>query len=422
MRNETKTRRGTLAASKPHFEQVVPPGASKAREERGSAKPGQMSVVVVKDFAALEACLPAWEKLVDAALEPNVFYEPWMLMPAFRAFGGGKNIQCVLISTLDPARPLGPPILCGFFPLEIQSHYRGLAKKLPIKTLSLWRHPRCYLCTPLLRTEYARECLSAFFDWLGAGTHGCPLMEFGLINGDGPFHQLLIDYLYENPRITCITDRFTRALLRPAPVAEPYVRTAVYSKHRRLRRKEARLAESGRLEYVALGPDANARSWVEDFLRLEASGWKGQEGSAFASNEVDREFFVTIATEAFHRGRLMMLALRFNGRPIAFKCSFFAGPGSFAFRIAFDEEYARFSPGALLELENIRQLNARPGIRWMDSCADPDNPMKNWLWLDRRTIPTMLVGTGRSPGDLVVAVIPLLRWLNRKLFLRKLRS
>ncbi len=428
MTNETKTRKETLVGSMPRDRRVLRLQIESGGEVRRSGgefvtDKKKMSVEVIKDVEALEAHLPALEKLVEAAIEPNVFYEPWMLTPAIRAFGPGKNLQFVVISTPDPESSGKSPLLCGLFPLEVHTHYNGLAKRLPIKTLSMWRHPRCYLCTPLLSARYARDCLSLFFEWLATRTHGCSLMEFGHTNGDGKFAQLLADYFYENANLTCVTDCYTRALFRPSTDALQYVREAVSPKHRRvLRSQEARLAGSGRLEYLTLGPDDDARSWIEQFLKLEASGWKGREGSAFACSEPDRTFFFTAAMEAFRRGQLMMLALHFNGRPIAYKCNFLSGPGSFAFRIAFDEAYARFSPGVLLELENIRQLHERPELRWMDSCADPDHFMKNWLWLDRRTIPTQVVGTGRSSGDLMVAAIPMLRWLNRKLLRRPLEK
>jgi len=110
--------------------------------------------------------------------------------------------------------------------------------------------------------------------------------------------------------------------------------------------------------------------------------------------------------------------MRLDGRPIAHKCNFLSGPGSFAFKIAFDEKYARHSPGVLLELENIRRLHTQSKIRWMDSCADPSHPMLNRLWPDRRTIQDVVVGAGRPLGDWVVATAPLLRLLNRKLLRR----
>jgi hypothetical protein len=110
----------------------------------------------------------------------------------------------------------------------------------------------------------------------------------------------------------------------------------------------------------------------------------------------------------------MMLALRLNGEPVAMKFNFLSGEGSFAFRIAFDEAQSRYSPGIQLEMENIRRVHARPEIKWMDSCAIPDHPMINRLWVERRTIQTLVVPTGKGPGDLVVSLMPMIRWLNRK--------
>jgi hypothetical protein len=381
-----------------------------------------MSVVIVDDLTALEKSVAAWEELAANAVEPNVFYEPWMLMPALRAYGGASRFLFALIQTPDPARPLGPPLLCGFFPLELKDYYHGTSRKLPLKTLCLWRKPEMiYLCTPLIRAGYGREALAAFFEWLGAGDHKCSLMEFGFVTGEGPFHHLLLDYLNESPKSTHVTEAFTRALFRPAADAEDYMRSSLPRFRRKeLRRQEKRLAETGRLEYTALEQGDDADALFEEFLEFEANSWKGKSGRAIVCSEADRKYFLEIARGAFRRGKLMMLALRFNSRPIAYKLNFLSGVGSFAFKIAFDEEYARYSPGVLLELENIRLLHERPQIRWMDSCADPDRFMINRLWTDRRAIQTMVLSTGKPQGDLALAALPLLKWGNRLIFRRDL--
>jgi hypothetical protein len=398
------------------------------REVAVTTDGAKMSVVIVDDLTALEKHVAAWEELAAAAIEPNVFYEPWMLMPALRAYGGAGRLLFALVQTPDPARPLGPPLLCGFFPLELKGHYDGISSRLPIKTLCLWKKPEMiYLCAPLLRAGYGREALAAFFDWLSAGGHDCSLMEFGFVTGEGPFHHLLLDYLNQHLKFTYVTEAFTRALFRPAADAEDYVRSALGRFRRKeLRRLEKRLAETGRLEYATLDPDVGGAggddvdTWIEEFLEFEAKSWKGKGGRALVCSGTDRKYFVEIAREAFRRGKLMMLALLFNGRPIAYKVNFLSGAGSFAFKIAFDEEYARYSPGVLLELENIRLLHDRTQIKWMDSCANPDRFMINQLWTDRRAIQTLLISTGKRQGDLVVAAIPLLKWGNRRIFRRDL--
>jgi len=373
------------------------------------------SVRVIRELKELEQYVPAWEDLARAAIEPNAFYEPWMLLPAIKAFGEGRQVFFLLVETVDPARPLGPPLLSAVFPLEVNSKFNGLGKSLPFRTLSFWKHERCYLCTPLLRSRYARESLTAFFEWVGTEAHGCSLLELDFIAGDGPVYHLLIDYINEFRKLNYVTN-FTRAFFRQAADPATYLRDAISGVRRKeMKRLERRLAETGRLEYLMLNQESDVAAWIDEFLRVEATGWKGQAGRATASNELEREFFVTVATEAFRRGQLMMLSLHYDGRSIAHKCNFLAGDGSFAYKIAFDEQYARYSPGVLLEVENINRLHERAETHWMDSCADPDRFMINQLWPARRTISTVLIGTGKAPGDLVVAAIPMLRWFIRKL-------
>src|SRR5262245_57432084 len=364
--NGPLTRREVIGAAPPLERRAA--NGSRPPEVDVTTDGAKMSVVIVDDLTTLENHVAAWEELAAAAIEPNVFYEPWMLMPALRAYGGAGRLLFALVQTPDPARPLGPQLLCCFCPLELRDHYDGISKRLPLKTLCLWRKPEMiYLCAPLLRAGYGREALTAFFDWLGAGAHNYSLMEFGFVTGEGPFHHLLLDYLNQRLKFTYVTEAFTRALFRHAADAEDYVRSALGRFRRKeIRRLEKRLAETGRLEYATLDPSAggdDVDAWVEEFLEFEAKSWKGKGGRALVSSEADQKYFVEIAREAFRRGKLMMLALRFNGRPIAYKVNFLSGDGSFAFKIAFDEEYARYSPGVLLELENIRLLHERTQIR-----------------------------------------------------------
>jgi CelD/BcsL family acetyltransferase involved in cellulose biosynthesis len=376
-----------------------------AASERLAATSHKMTVVVIEDFEMLEDYIQAWEDLAADALEPNPFYEPWMLMPALRGLADGKDLRVVLVLTIDQ----GEPVLCGVFPLERKARYKGL----PVAVLNLWQHLYCALCTPLIRASCARQCLDAFLDWL-AGEAGCPLMEFNLVSGDGPFYELLNDCLTKRNSSSLVCESYTRALLRPTETADKYVRAAISTKHRQdIKRKERRLSEIGRVEYDALEPDGDIDRWTDEFLQLEVSSWKGRQGGALASAEASRNYFVTIAKEGFRRGKLMMSAIRLDGQPLALRFSLIAGRGAFALKIAYDENHARFSPGTLLEIENIRLLHSRPDIEWMDSCAAPVHFI-NRLWLDRRAIQSVLVSTGRT-GDLVISLMPSIRWLNRTL-------
>ena len=359
--------------------------------------------------------VPAWEDLAASAIEPNVFYEHWMLIPALEAFAGAKDIRIVLVLIHDHDAPGCRPRLGALFPLERVRNFRNLR----VSALSLWQHMHCYACTPLVRADAARECLSALLRWFHSGEAGASLLELGYIAGDGPLRRLLLDSCNALGLLSLATDAYTRGLWTKTGLAADAPGSAVSGElRRRLRRKERRLSERGRVEHLALESEEEAGRWIEEFLRLEASGWKGSGGTALAHSAACRRYFEEVAKSASRRGRLLMLGIDFEGRPIARRCAFVAGEGAFAFKTAYDEEFAGYSPGAMLELDSIRQLDALPDLRWMDSCAAPDNLLINRVSNDRRTIDSLTIGTG-ALGELVVSGLPLLRWTHRRILKRK---
>ncbi len=364
-----------------------------------------LSVRLLEDAAALAAHVSAWEDLAAHAVEPNPFYEPWMLLPALEAWGGGARLQIVLVYA-------GPELL-ALFPLERCSRYRGL----PFPHVRLWKYVHRFLGTPLVRRGRASEALAALIDWLARDRRGAAAIEWGEVAGDGAFMAALGEVLDDGGNQAFRSYKRSRALLRRRADGEAYLREALPGTSRKeYRRLERRLGDAGPLHYEEL--DGGAA--IEAFLRLEAAGWKGERGSALGSSGAGRHVFTRAATAAAERGRLMMLALSVGGEPVAMKCNFLAGEGAFAFKIAYDERHARCSPGALLELENIRAFHRRPDLRWMDGCSAPEHFMLNRLWLDRRSLVDLITATGRAPGDFVVSSLPLLHWMRRSLRVRAL--
>ena len=326
-----------------------------------------LKVRVVGDPAALAG---AWQDLADHAVEPNPFYEPWMFLAALEAWP--SPLKHVFIEHGSS--------LVGFFPLERALLYR----RVPLPHLRLWKYPHCYLGTPLVRRGYAAECLRALRDWLKND-----ILHWRDVAADGPFAAALGESI---GRFHLQPYQRSRALLRRHADAERYIAEALPRASRKeLGRLRKRLSEKGRLTF-------SETDQVGQFLELEAAGWKGERGSALGSTVAGARFFRGMALQAAARGRLMMLALELDGRPVAMKCNLLAGEGAFAFKIAYHEAYARFSPGLQLELENIRAFHARAGLQWMDSCAAPDHFMLNRLWLERRPLIDVLAASGSAPG------------------------
>jgi CelD/BcsL family acetyltransferase involved in cellulose biosynthesis len=370
---------------------------------------GSLRIVVAETAEELARHAVHWQDLADHALEANAFYEPWLLMPAVRRLREGERLLFAMVYDDDGAAPR----MCGFFPLERRSRFHGV----PVPMLRLWKHLHCFLCVPLLRADRAREALDALLEW-AAQDAGAQVVDFSYVSGDGLLQQILVERASVPGTLTCAVAGFTRALWRRREAdAEAYLRALLSGGVRKeYRRQRRRLEETGRLDFDEPAPGAEA---LEAFLELEAGGWKGREGTALKQDERQRAFVLEAARQGPERVRLF--ALLFDGRPIAMLLCFRSGQGLFAFKIAYDEAFAKFSPGVQLTLEVLGVLHADESVAWMDSCAMPDHPMINRLLCDRRIVQSLLVSTGGWRGDLLVSAYPLARWAARTARTRSLR-
>jgi CelD/BcsL family acetyltransferase involved in cellulose biosynthesis len=323
----------------------------------------------------------AWATLATRASEPNSFSESWFV-----------RASAAHMPVCESARLLavwqGPEML-GVMPLVVAPRYG----RLPVAHVENWLHYHAFLGTPLVR--YGHEQLfwhSAIdaldrADWAPAFLHVNGLVE------DGPVHAALAAV-----RRTDIVHRAERALLETTLTPDAYYETHVRKKKRKeIGRLKSRLAELGTVTCERITEADAIDLWCNDFLVLEASGWKGRAGSALGADPATRAFFTDAVSAARERNRLEMIRLSLDGKPIAMLVNFLAPPGSFSFKIAFDEDFARFSPGVLIQLENLSVLD-RADIAWMDSCAVSDHSMINSLWAERRSIVRVtvpLTGTKR---------------------------
>ncbi len=323
------------------------------------------------------------------SIEMNVFHEAWALLPAVASLAGGADVRLLLIRSADG-------VLRALFPMQLASH----EQLSQIRILRSWRHDYCFLCTPLIDRDQISECAEAMGRWLESAQAPASIIEFHSYGADGSFARSFLPMLQRRPGWVIDAKDSARALLDRHNASD----VGLSSKHQKdVRRLERRLAEHGELVYRVMHQDEDCVPWLERFMALEAAGWKGGGGTAMASKAPDQAYFRTVAMEAHRRGRLQLLALELAGVAIAMKCNYLAPPGSFAFKIAHDEQYHKFSPGLLLEMFNMRHmLGECPQLDWMDSCADAGSPMIERLWTGRRKIGwARLSGKGLVPRVLV---------------------
>ncbi len=92
-------------------------------------------------------------------------------------------------------------------------------------------------------------------------------------------------------------------------------------------------------------PDATI---LEEFFKLEASGWKGEEGSAINCAPETRAFYDQIAREASSRGYFCLHSLETSAGMVAGAFSVETEQCFYPMKIAYNEELRRGGPGQLL--------------------------------------------------------------------------
>ena len=210
----------------------------------------------------------------------------------------------------------------------------------------------------------------------------------------GPVYAALQGVLAGSPRQAEIVHYEERAMLSSDLAPDAYLETSLSSKKRKeLRRQMKRLSDEGEVTVERLTDTGGLSSWTDQFLALEASGWKGRAGSALAAENGTESLFRSSLQGAANRGKLERLSLLLNGQPIVMLATFLTPPGAFSYKTAFNEHFSRFSPGVLLQRENLAMLN-REDVCWTDSCASADHPMIDHIWRERRALGRISIAIG----------------------------
>ena len=349
---------------------------------RAPRGPGLSFSLKPRDHFDRDDRIAQWDSLAQWASEPNPFYESWYLLPSLEHLDPHGSVQLL---TLKADRQLA-----GLIPVQRDFRYYDH----PLPHLRNWTHANCFLGSPLVARGFERIFWREFLRWCDSHPRLALFLHLAHMPATGEMHEALQAELADSGRPAATVLREERAMLASPLSPDDYLDASITSKKRKeLRRQYRRLAEEGTLTVDRRTEATGIRDWAAEFLALEKSGWKGRNGSALACDDAVARTFVDALRGAARRGKLERLALRLDGRPVAMLANFLTRPGAFSYKTAFDEAYARFSPGVLLQKENLEILR-RDGVEWVDSCAAEDHPMIDHIWRERRPIARHSIGIG----------------------------
>lgn len=356
--------------------------ASAARREGGMIGELETEALGVDEMSER---LCDWADLAERAAEPNGFLEPGFALPAARHFPARSRPRFVLV--WKRTGEAGARRLVALFPIVPLGFSLGAA------TARGWLHKQAAQATPLLDRDCAEEAAAALLDWFAGHRSGAGAALIPETPMSGPVFAAFTRAARATGREWRVLERRERAALASGGDPEEiWTRMSSRKALSEMRRRRRRLEEAGELKCVVYSSPAEIPRATEDFLALEASGWKADRGALLGHPSLAT--FVRSATRLLAReGKIRIHSLELAGKPIAMGVLIESGSRSYFWKIAYDESLRAQAPGVQLVYAVTETQTERAEIALTDSCAIPGHYMIERCWPDRLVVCDLMVQT-----------------------------
>ena len=328
---------------------------------------------------------PELDFLSNRAMEPNVFFTSRFLAPAMPRLED-REIRLAIIRDESGAHSR----LRLLMPFSTERP--GFAIGAPI--IRAWANPFGPLGTPLVDAEGAGEIMDHFLEALGREEMRLPsVLVLPDIRLNGPFAQMARAIAMSRNLPVDVTNEQARPMLESLKDGETYLKDSIKSSHmREMRRQWGHLAKLGAATYQVARQPGDIRMRMEEFLLLEASGWKGKKRTAMLSDRLRAAFAREAVNNLAEIDAARIHTIDIDGKAIASMIVLIMNGEAYTWKTAFNEDYARYSPGKLLTAQLTDWHLDDANIVRTDSCAVADHPIMSRLWQEREAMGTLLIG------------------------------
>ena len=290
-------------------------------------------------FAALG---DSWDDLVRAMPRPSPhLLHPW-LVAWWRHFGEGRELAVQVAYRGDR--------LIGALPVCIQRRHgvRVLtflgADQVALADLLLASGERAGICA-----ELAERAKAANHDY--ADFHGLP--------GSSRLKKAL-----GSSRLELIVRAEAPVLELDGIDWETHYRTQLSSNQRALHRRRMRqLGKLGTLETTVARTREELAPALEDAFELHALRWRGRPDRSDFGTEVGKQFHREATAGLADLDVARIVTLKLDGKAIAFSYYFLLERAMYCYRLAFDPELQRLSPGLVNRYDSLASAFAEGATR-----------------------------------------------------------
>lgn len=305
----------------------------------GDAPRGALRCQLVRGAKALSDLRPHWLRITSEMARKRFFH----LYPWHASYFGALEQNLSAMNALvvyDGAAP------AGIVPLKREDRdFYGIR----LAALELPRHAHVPLSDIVLSDRLqGRDLAGALRAFLAESRLEWDVLAFGNVLEDSGAFALAPG----DPYRVALPTRRCDYLVRPASY-DKFAKTL--SKNfranlRKARNKLSRYKGEGRLQCLSVRDPAQLEWAFEEFLQVEASGWKGDAGtrSAIRFSQRVREYYHSLLTGFAELDGYEVNLLRLDKRSIGAQFCLRTGDTTYLLKIGYDEAYAKYAPGNML--------------------------------------------------------------------------
>jgi CelD/BcsL family acetyltransferase involved in cellulose biosynthesis len=329
-----------------------------------------------------------WTDLLRRAAEPNLFMDPALIVAAHDADPDGGHRALLAWTSVD-----GRKQLTGLWAFSLGRPRRSM---LPLPVMRAPAFSHSYLATPVIDRDRLDETLDAMLDGV-AESHVLPkIMSLDTMGSGGPTYDALVRVLAARGTGPCVFEQVQRPRLASELDGKAYLEKALSSSTRKkLRQHRRKLSEKGTLTSSIATSAEDVGKAVDEFLAMEAAGWKGRQGTAIASNTADAAFMRGAMAALAESGSAAVHSIHLDGKPVSMQIVARAGAVAFTWKTAYDEAFHDFSPGMLLLEDYTTAFLADKSIAFVDSCSFDDTGFMS-AWQERQSVADIWIDARRG--------------------------
>lgn len=324
---------------------------------------GELRCRLARGVKALSDLRPHWLRITSEMARKRFFH----LYPWHASYFGALEHD---LSAMNALVVHDGPVPAGIIPLKRAGRdFYGIR----LAALELPRHAHVPLSDIVLSDRLReRDVVGAVRAFLSESRLEWDVLAFANVLEDGGAFALAPG----DPHRVALPTRRCDYLVKPANY-DKFAKTL--SKNfranlRKARNKLSRYKGDGRLQCLSVRDPSQLEWAFEEFLRVEASGWKGEAGtrSAIQFSQRLRHYYHSLLTGFAELDGYEINLLRLDKRSIGAQFCLRTGDTNYLLKIGYDEAYAKYAPGNML-LEwllkrsndaHIRHINLVTDTRW----------------------------------------------------------